>query len=145
MYIPSHEGLEGNELVDERALHAALNLVDKPLPVDIQGLARSILLREWQGKWAAADAGRFAHSILPKVSLRPCFEGHRQDRKFVSIVMRIMSGHCAAQSLLSRFRILEVGLCVCLKDYEKVDCSSSKLHIKPLSFQSFAVFYHVVT
>jgi hypothetical protein len=46
-------GLKGNEFVDERARHAALNGVvfDGPLPpMDFQGLARSVLLRKWQGK-----------------------------------------------------------------------------------------------
>jgi hypothetical protein len=34
MWIPSHVGLEGNELVAERALHAALNgaVFDRPFP-----------------------------------------------------------------------------------------------------------------
>jgi hypothetical protein len=91
MWIRSHEGLEGNKIVDER---------ERPLPpVDFQGLARSVLLREWQGKWDAADTGRYAHSIYPKVSLRPWFEGQREDMKFVSTVSRIMSGHCNARSL----------------------------------------------
>jgi hypothetical protein len=63
MWIPFHVGLEGNDIVDERARHAALNgaVFDRPLPpIDFQGLARSLLLREWQGKWNAADTGRFA-------------------------------------------------------------------------------------
>jgi ribonuclease HI len=50
MRIPSHVGLEGNENVDERARHVALNgaVFDRPLSlVDFQGLARSVLLREW--------------------------------------------------------------------------------------------------
>jgi hypothetical protein len=97
MWIPSHVGLEGNEIVEERARHVALNgtVFDRPLPpVDFQGLARSVLLREWQVKLDAADTGRFAHSILtPKVSVRPWFEGQREDRKFVSTVSRIMFGH----------------------------------------------------
>jgi hypothetical protein len=116
MWIPSHVGHEGNEIVDKRARHAALNGVvfDEPLPpMDFQGLARSVLLREWQGKWDAADTGRFAHSILPKVSLRPWFDGQAGDRKFVS---RIMSGHCTARSHLSRFGIVEGAICICLKD-----------------------------
>jgi hypothetical protein len=52
MWIPSHVGLEGNELVNKRARNAALNgAVCRPLPpVDFQGLARSVLLREWQEK-----------------------------------------------------------------------------------------------
>jgi hypothetical protein len=41
--------LEGNEIVGERAQHAALNgaVFKRPLPpVDFQDLARSVLLRE---------------------------------------------------------------------------------------------------
>jgi hypothetical protein len=66
--------LEGNEIVDEQARYAALYgaVFVRPLPpVDFQGFARSVLLREWRGKWDAADSGRFTHSILPKVSLWP--------------------------------------------------------------------------
>jgi hypothetical protein len=51
MWIPSHVGLEGNEIVDERARHAALNGVvfDGPLPpMDFQGLARSLRVRKIQ-------------------------------------------------------------------------------------------------
>jgi hypothetical protein len=50
MWIPSHVGLEGNEIVDEQTRHAALNgaFFEGPLPpVDFQGLAKSVLLREW--------------------------------------------------------------------------------------------------
>jgi hypothetical protein len=53
LWIPSHVGLEGNKIVNERARHAALigTVFDRPLPpVDFQGLARSVLLSEWQGK-----------------------------------------------------------------------------------------------
>jgi hypothetical protein len=127
MWIPYHVGLEGTEIVDERARNAALTgfVFDRPIPsMDFQGLARSVLLREWQGKWDAADTGRFAHSILPKVSLRPWFDGQAEDRKFVSTVSRIMSGHCTARSggsHLSRFRIVEGAIRICLKDYETVD------------------------
>jgi hypothetical protein len=95
---------------------------DTPLPpVDFQGLAISVLLREWQEKWDAADTGKFVHPILPKVSIRHWFEGQREDRKFVSTVSRIMFGHCTVRSHLSRFRIVEAAICVCLKDYESVD------------------------
>jgi hypothetical protein len=49
-WIPSQEELEGNEIVDEQTRQAALNgaFFDRPLPpVDFQGLAKSVLLREW--------------------------------------------------------------------------------------------------
>jgi hypothetical protein len=95
-------GLEGNETVDKRARHAALNgaVFERPLPpVDFQGLARSVLLRDWQAKRNAADTDRFLHSILPKFSLRPWFEGQREDKKFVSTVSIIMSGHCRGSDM----------------------------------------------
>jgi hypothetical protein len=82
MWIPSHVRLEGNELLDERARHAALigAVFDRPFPsVDLQGWAKSVLEREWQNKWDAVDTVRFAHFILPKVSLRPWIEGKRED------------------------------------------------------------------
>jgi hypothetical protein len=107
MWIPVHVGLEDNDIVHKRTRHAALNgaVFDRPLPpVDLQGLARSVLLREYQGKWDAVDTGiRFAHSILPKVFFQAWFEGQREDRKFVSTVSIIISGHCAARSHLSGF------------------------------------------
>jgi hypothetical protein len=34
---------------------------------------------------------------------------------------RIMSGHFTARSHLSRFRIVEEAICICLRDYETVD------------------------
>jgi hypothetical protein len=84
--------------VHERAGHATLNdaVFDRPLsPVDFQGL-----LKEWQEKWDAADTGRFAHYILLRVSLRPWFEGQREDRKFVSTVSRIMSSRLSFFSMM---------------------------------------------
>jgi ribonuclease HI len=105
MWISAHEGLEGNEIVDERGQDTALNgaIFERPLlTVDFQGLAESVLLREWQEKKNATDTGRFTHFILSKVSLRPWFEGQREDMKFFT-VSRIMSGRCTARSHLSRF------------------------------------------
>jgi hypothetical protein len=67
---------------------------DRPLPPDnLQGLTRSVLLKKKQEKWNATDTGRFAHSILPGVSLRPWFEGQREHIHFVFTVSSIMSGN----------------------------------------------------
>jgi hypothetical protein len=74
MWIPSYLGLVGNDLVDREARNASLNgsIFDRPLlPSDFRSLETPVLLREWQKKWDLADTGRFAQSILPKVSLRP--------------------------------------------------------------------------
>jgi hypothetical protein len=86
---PAHVGLEGNEIVDERARHAAFNgaVFERPLPpLDFQGVARYVLL----GKWDAADTGRFAHSMLPKFYLRPRVEGfHCVENNVWSLYCRV--------------------------------------------------------
>jgi ribonuclease HI len=53
MWVPSHVGLVGNELVDGKACYTSLNssIFDRPpSPCDFQSLARPVLLREWQKK-----------------------------------------------------------------------------------------------
>jgi ribonuclease HI len=110
MWIPSHVRLVSNELVDEEARFVSLNgyIFDRPLSTcDFQGLARPVLLREWQRNWDLADTGQFAHSILAKVSLRPWFEGQKEGRSFVASVSRIISGHSSVRSHLNRFGIIE--------------------------------------
>jgi hypothetical protein len=114
--------LVSNELMDEEARYAWLNgsIFDRPLsPCDFQSLKRPVLVREWQRD--LADTGRFAHSILPRVSLRPWFEGQKVERNFVTSVSIIMSGYSSVHSHLDRFRIVEGPMCVCLQDYETVD------------------------
>jgi hypothetical protein len=88
----------------------------RPLsPCDFQSLARPFMLREWQRKWDFADTGQFAHSILPRVSLRSWFEGQKKEKSFVTSVSRIMSERNSVRSQLDRFRIVEDSMCVCLK------------------------------
>jgi ribonuclease HI len=73
-WIPSHVGLVGNELDNERARQAALegSIFDRPLSSsNFQSLARPALMRLWQAKWDSAGTGRFANSIFPDVTLRP--------------------------------------------------------------------------
>jgi hypothetical protein len=94
------------------------SIFDRPLlPCDFQSLARPVLLRDWQRKWDSADHGRFAHSILPRVSLRPWFEGQNEGRSFVTSVSSIMSRHSSVRSHIG-FGIVEDPMCVCLQDCE---------------------------
>jgi hypothetical protein len=55
------------------------------------------------------------------MTLRPWFEGQKEERSFVCTVSRVLSGHCSVRSHLGRFRIVEDLMCVCAGDYETVD------------------------
>jgi hypothetical protein len=118
MWIPSHVGLVGNELVDEQARQAALEgfIFDRPLSSsDFQSLARPALIRTWQAKRDSADTGRFTHSIFAYVTLRPWFEGQKEESSFVCSVSRVLSGHCSVKSHLGRFRIVKDLHDVCVQ------------------------------
>jgi hypothetical protein len=78
-------------------------------------------MRAWQAKWDSAYTGRFAYSIFPDVTLRPWFEGQKEERRLVCTVSRVLSGHCSGRSHLGRFQIVEDLMFVCAKDYETVD------------------------
>jgi hypothetical protein len=80
---------------------------------DFQSLTRPALMRAWQAKWDSADTGRFASSIFSDVTLRPWFEGQKEERRFVCIVSRVLSEHCSVRSHLGRFQTVEDLMCVC--------------------------------
>jgi hypothetical protein len=97
LWNPAHVGLEDNAIVDERARHTALNgaVFERPLlPVDFQGLARSVLMR------VAGEVRNCRHWLICSLhtpegfssTLIEVLEGQSKDRKFVSTVSRIMSG-----------------------------------------------------
>jgi hypothetical protein len=79
------------------------------------------MLNEWQKGWEVAETGRFSHSIFPRVSLRPWFEEWRKERKLITTVSRIISGHCGVKTHLKRFSIVDGSMCVCLEYHETVD------------------------
>jgi hypothetical protein len=65
--------------------------------------------------------GRFAHSIFPDVTLRPWFEGHKEERRFVCTLSMVLSGHCSVRSHIGRFQIVGDLICVCAGDYETMN------------------------
>jgi ribonuclease HI len=105
MWILSHVGPIGNELVDERkrqmALEASLHL--RP----------TIVSKRFS---ECGQTGIFAHSIFPDVTHRPWFEGQKEDRRFVCTVSRVLSGHCFVRLHLGRFRIVEDLMSVCVQE-----------------------------
>jgi hypothetical protein len=57
--------------------------------------------------------------VLSWVYLRNWFVGQKENRKFVFTGSKIMPGHCATRSHLSRFSIVEETICVHM--FETVD------------------------
>jgi hypothetical protein len=55
------------------------------------------------------------------MTLRPWFEGQKEERSYVCTVSRILSRHWSVRSHLGRFRIVEDLMCVGAGDIETVD------------------------
>jgi hypothetical protein len=107
----SRIGLMGNELVDERARQAALEgfIFDRPLSSgDFQILSRPVLMRAWQAKWDSADTGRFAHSIFPDVTLRPWFEGQKEERSLYALCQGFYLDIALFDRILVDFELLKI-------------------------------------
>jgi hypothetical protein len=56
-------------------------------------------MRAWQAKWDSAVTGRFPYSIFPDVTLRPWFEGQKEEIRFVCTVSK------AAKNRLDRLML----------------------------------------
>jgi hypothetical protein len=63
----------------------------------------------------------FAFHLFQGVSLRPWFEECRTERKLITTVSSIISGHCGVKAHLKRFSIVDGSMCVCLEDHETVN------------------------
>jgi hypothetical protein len=93
----------------------------QPVARDLLPVAKQRMLDEWQKNWEVTETGRFSHSIFPRVFLRPWFEECMTERKLITTVSRIISGHCGVRAHLTRFCIVDGSICVCLEDRETVD------------------------
>jgi hypothetical protein len=71
-------GISGNEVADGLArqavesgpIHGQMTVAN-----DLRILAKQAIVKQWQHVWQTGDTGRFAHSILPLVSVKPWFDG----------------------------------------------------------------------
>jgi hypothetical protein len=52
------------------------------------------------------DTCRFTHSNFPDVTLRPWFEGQKEEKKFVCTVSRVLSGNCSVRLHLGTLKII---------------------------------------
>jgi hypothetical protein len=77
--------------------------------------------QQWRIKWNSCDEGRLTHSIFPDITDKPWFHELPEERKIITTISRIITGHCSVKSHLNRFDIVENPLCVCQENYETVD------------------------
>jgi hypothetical protein len=107
MWVPALVGIAGNERGAFEAKQTTLgNMVYNAQSIarDLLPVAKQKMLDEWQKSWEVAETGRFSHSILPRVSLRPWFEEWRTERKLM------MTSALLMEACVCAYRIMRLSI-----------------------------------
>ncbi|XP_055600103.1 uncharacterized protein LOC129749201 isoform X1 [Uranotaenia lowii] len=124
VWVPSHCSIEGNEKADSLAKVGAMegDTYQREIAFnEFYFLVRRNSLVNWQRKWDEDELGRWLHSIIPRVSLKPWFNRLDLSRDFIRIFSRLMSNHYSLDAVLYRLNIASSNLCSCGQGYHDIE------------------------
>ena len=124
VWIPSHSLIEGNETADSLAKIGTVHGDIYERPIEFNEFFSSIRresLMNWQNSWDNGDLGRWCHSIIPKVSLKPWFHKLDVSRDFICMMSQLMSNHYWFNAHLRRIGLTEDHLCTCGEGYHDIE------------------------
>lgn len=125
-WIPSHQGISGNERADQLAkeavecgdLHPFINYCH-----DLSCLPKSYLFDSWRHLIAKTSLakGKVYFSIQPDIPKKPWFHQFECNKTIVSIITRMRLGHVCTPAHLARLHIVPSDLCDCGTDVGDLD------------------------
>ena len=114
VWIPSHIGIRGNEIVDRLANGAiASETIDLPVSLELREmykLTEKYVCDIWQNAWSKCNTGQHYKSIEPLVSLNVKFTSSTNRRKEITIT-RLRLGKCRLNAYLKEISAHPDGLC----------------------------------
>ncbi|KAL0832986.1 hypothetical protein ABMA28_011678 [Loxostege sticticalis] len=126
-WIPSHNGIPGNETADSCAKNAiSLGSQDhyKLYSHDLPCLARSHLLRSWSSDWQITrrKAGKFYFDVQGSIETSPWFFKHKRlSKRVISVISRLRLGHTSSPVHLAKIRVKDNSICECGIDEGSAD------------------------
>lgn len=142
-WVPSHSGIQGNELAD-KAANSHWN-EDHSDILKIPYTDFYVLLKEkeklrWEGHWKEKikTTGKWYASIQQNLPARPWYNNIKEytDRKYVTILNRLRFGHCQTPAHLFRMKIITEDKCnYCNQqaaDLDHLFLNCTKFHIQRL-------------
>ena len=123
VWIPSHIGLLGNEIVDKLA-NSGIDraTVDVAIPLGIgeaMQLAESFVYKQWQNSWTNGSTGRQYYKIEPKVTGGVKYVNKRRGKEVK--ITRLRLGKCCLNAYLHEIKKHNDGLCVKCNKLETVE------------------------
>lgn len=117
-WVPSHQGITGNEIVDEAANSLwdedHTDIMKVPFTDYITVLKATARLR-WRRYWkeVSKDKGCWYADIQKDLPINPWYQNHKacNERKFITIINRMRFGHCQTPAHLTRMNILRDDKC----------------------------------
>ena len=112
-WIPSHVGIEGNEVADKLAkealMHDTIDFSTPKLASDLYKVLEADLLNKWQILWDNNSKGRFYHKLQPEVSFSVKYSDSNRCKE--TTITRLRFGKCLLGDNLFILRKQANNLC----------------------------------
>jgi ribonuclease HI len=122
MWIPSHVGIKGNEIVAQLAKDAIKHqTIDLKIPFEnkeVKPIITKYILDKWQCYWETQDKGAFYKKLIPNVSNKVKFKNNNRSKEVA--ITRLRFNHALLNNTLHMFRRHPNGLCDICQEKETV-------------------------